>query len=76
MTDTPLDPEDDPTPETVQALARVIGLPVPPEDLDDLTDDLREHFASIRALEDLDLGDVSPGFRFDPRWEGIDDGAT
>jgi hypothetical protein len=38
--------------------------------------DLRDHFASIRGLEDLDLGDASPGFRFDPRWEDDHDGAA
>jgi hypothetical protein len=76
MTDTPLDLKDDPTPETVQALARLVGLPVPPEDLEDLMNDLRDHFASIRGLEDLDLGDASPGFRFDPRWEDDHDGAA
>lgn len=55
-------------PEAVTLLARLSGFTVPPEDVEPLTEALRNQLASIEQLEELDLTDVNPSLEFDPRW--------
>jgi Asp-tRNA(Asn)/Glu-tRNA(Gln) amidotransferase C subunit len=56
------------SPETVSMLAQLVGLTVPPEDLDPLAAALRDQLASIEILDELDLTDVNPTVELDPRW--------
>ena len=56
------------SPETVQALAEAVGLALPPEDIDPLVIALTDQLASIAQLDQLDLTNVDPAVRFDPRW--------
>lgn len=55
-------------PEQIQALAALLGLDIPEEDLESLSTALRDQLASIEALDRLDLSDVVPPPAFDPRW--------
>lgn len=54
--------------ETLDALARLVGLTLPEADVEPLAAALRDQFAAIEDLERLDLTDVNPAFRFDARW--------
>jgi Asp-tRNA(Asn)/Glu-tRNA(Gln) amidotransferase C subunit len=56
------------TTEVVETLARVAGFEVPAEDHALLAAVLQNQLASVRRLEELDLGDVEPIVSFDPRW--------
>jgi len=56
------------SPETVEMLARLVGLPVPPEDLAPLATALSNQFALIESLDELDLTDVNPTVEIAPRW--------
>jgi Asp-tRNA(Asn)/Glu-tRNA(Gln) amidotransferase C subunit len=56
------------SPEVVELLARLVGLTLPPEDIEPLATALRSQLASIEALDELDLTDVNPILEFDPRW--------
>jgi hypothetical protein len=56
-------------PATLEAMARLLGLAVPPEDITTLGASVRDQLASIQTLEDLDLTDIMPALEFDPRWE-------
>jgi len=56
-------------PDVVRTLARVAGITIPDEDIQPLVGALRNHFAGMKALEDLDLDEADPIVTFDPRWE-------
>jgi hypothetical protein len=56
-------------PEIVAALATLLGLSVPEEDVAELGDAVRAQLASVRSLDALDLTDIMPAVEFDPRWE-------
>ena len=56
-------------PAIVEALAVLLGLDVPAEQIPELSDAVRGQLASVRSLEELDLTDVMPALEFDPRWE-------
>jgi len=55
-------------PETITLLARLLGLSIPSEDIEPLAGALQNQLASIELLEELELGDVTPSYTFDPRW--------
>ena len=55
--------------DTVRTLAKVAGITLPEEDVEPLVGALRNHVASMKALEDLDIEDADPIVTFDPRWE-------
>jgi hypothetical protein len=63
--------------ETIAAMARLLGLAIPPEELSTLSASVSDQFESVVPLEALDLTDVMPAVEFDPRWagEGGDDEA-
>lgn len=54
--------------ELIVALGRALDLAIPEEDLAPLSAALRDQLASIDRIEALDLTDVPPAGRFDPRW--------
>jgi hypothetical protein len=54
--------------DTLTNLARLVGLTLPDEDIEPLAAALRDQFAAAESLENLDLTDVTPAFRFDARW--------
>lgn len=53
---------------SVQVLAGVAGLTIPPEDLADLATILRDQLAAIELLEQFDVSGLQPITTFDPRW--------
>ena len=56
-------------PSMLEAMARLLGLAVPPEEIATLAASVRDQLASIESLENLDLTDIMPALEFDPRWE-------
>jgi hypothetical protein len=54
--------------ETIEAMARLLGLAIPPQELSTLAASVRDQFDSIMPLETLDLTDIMPAIEFDPRW--------
>jgi hypothetical protein len=54
--------------ETIEAMARLLGLAIPPQKLSPLAASVRDQFDSIMPLETLDLTDIMPAIEFDPRW--------
>ena len=56
------------SPETLEILGRLVGLSIPPEDVVPLTAALSDQLASIDLLGRLDLTNVDPILKFDPRW--------
>jgi Asp-tRNA(Asn)/Glu-tRNA(Gln) amidotransferase C subunit len=54
---------------TLELLAHIAGIDVPDEDAAGLADALRNQLASIELIDRLDLTDVQPALRFDPRWD-------
>ena len=56
------------TPHTVELLARLVGLTIPPDDAAPLARALTDQLASVALLERLDLAQVDPVLDFDPRW--------
>ena len=56
------------TPHTVELLARLVGLTIPPDDVAPLARALADQLASIALLDRLDLAQVDPVLDFDPRW--------
>ena len=60
-------PEIDPA--IIEALAVLLGLAVPADEVPVLSDAVRGQLASVQSLEALDLTDVMPAVEFDPRWE-------
>ncbi len=60
---------------TIAAMARLLGLAIPPDDLSGLTAAVSDQFESVTPLAALDLTDVMPAIEFDPRWEGGHDDA-
>jgi hypothetical protein len=60
------------SPDTVELLARVAGLTLPPEDVEPLAASLADQLASIALLDRLDLANVNPIVDFDPRWHDDD----
>jgi hypothetical protein len=61
--------------ETIAAMARLLGLAIPPEELPTLGAAVRDQFDSIVPLETLDLTDIMPALEFDARWEADRDDA-
>jgi hypothetical protein len=63
--------------ETIAAMARLLGLAIPPAELPSLAASVSDQFESVVPLEALALTDVMPAVEFDPRWarEGGDDEA-
>jgi hypothetical protein len=60
--------------ETIEAMARLLGLAIPPQELSTLAASVRDQLDSIVPLETLDLTDIMPAIEFDPRWvAGRDD---
>jgi hypothetical protein len=55
-------------PETIEAMARLLGLAIPPEEIVGLAASVRDQLESIVPLEALDLTDIMPAIEFDPRW--------
>jgi len=60
--------ERDLTTEDVLALARSVGIAIPPAHLPAVAERLREMFALAADLADLDLEGVEPAMRFHPDW--------
>ena len=60
---------EDIDPATIEAIARLLGLNVPPLETTTLAASVRDQLASIQSLEELDLTDIMPALEFDPRWE-------
>jgi hypothetical protein len=60
---------EDIDPETIEAMARLLGFTVPPMETTMLAVSVRDQLASIQTLEELDLTDIMPALDFDPRWE-------
>jgi hypothetical protein len=58
------------TPESIQLLAQILGLPLPAEDVAPLAAAVAGQLASISTLDRLDLTDIHPSLHFDPRWHG------
>jgi hypothetical protein len=54
--------------QTIEAMARLLGLAIPPQELSPLAASVRDQFDSIMPLETLDLTDIMPAIEFDPRW--------
>jgi hypothetical protein len=54
--------------ETIEAMARLLGLAIPPQELSILAASVRDQFDSIMPLETLDLTDIMPAIEFAPRW--------
>lgn len=54
--------------DTVELLARLVGLTIPPDDAAPLARALTDQLASIALLDRLDLAQVDPVLDFDPRW--------
>jgi hypothetical protein len=61
--------EESIAPEFLEAIARLLRLSVPPSDVSEVGDALRDQLASVRSLDELDLTDIMPAVEFDPRWE-------
>jgi hypothetical protein len=59
---------EDIDPAMIDAMARLLGLAVPPTETTPLADSVRDQLASIQSLEELDLTDIMPALEFDPRW--------
>jgi hypothetical protein len=55
--------------ETLDLLARIVGIEVPDADAADLAEAFRSQLASMEQIDRLDLTDVQPALRFDPRWD-------
>jgi hypothetical protein len=55
--------------ELVEALAVLLGLDIPVENIPELGEAVRDQLASVQSLEELDLTDIMPALEFDPRWE-------
>lgn len=55
-------------PETVQALAQIVGLDLATESLDNLALSLASQLASMKGVEQLDLTGIAPAVHMDPRW--------
>lgn len=56
------------TSDTVLTMVEVVGLTILPEDLEPLTNALRDQLSAVASLDELDLTDVDPTVEFDPRW--------
>ena len=59
---------EDIDPATIEAIARLLGLNVPPLETTTLAALVRDQLASIQSLEELDLTEIMPALDFDPRW--------
>ena len=59
--------------ETIAAMAGLLGLAIPPDDLPELATAVRNQLNSIRSIEELDLNDEMPAVEFDPHWRSRDD---
>jgi hypothetical protein len=60
---------EDIPPVTIEVMARLLGIAIPPTEIATLAASVRDQFASIASLEELDLTDITPALEFDPRWE-------
>jgi hypothetical protein len=54
--------------DLVKLLAGLVGLSIPPEDLDALAHALTDQLASQSLFDRLDLADTDPLPPFDPHW--------
>jgi hypothetical protein len=52
----------------VQGFAKLLSLDIPPEDLDAVSTSLAEQVASLTSLDRLDLTNIVPILKMDPRW--------
>jgi hypothetical protein len=57
------------SPETLELIAQLAGITLPPEDIAALAGALRNQLAAIELIDRLDLSDVQPALGFDPRWD-------
>ena len=57
---------EDIDPAMIEAMARLLGLAVPPLETTTLADSVRDQLASIQSLEELDLTDIIAGARIRP----------
>jgi hypothetical protein len=57
------------SPETLELIAQLAGITLPPEDIDGLAGALRNQLAAIELIDRLDLSDVQPALGFNPRWD-------
>jgi hypothetical protein len=55
-------------PEFVRAMAQLLDLTVPPEDVDALALSFADQIASLDSLEHLDLQQITPILKMDPHW--------
>lgn len=55
-------------PEGIRALVKLFNLNIPQEDFDSLAISLVDQIASLSSLERLDIKDVPPIVKLDPRW--------
>jgi hypothetical protein len=60
-------------PVTVETMARLLGLAIPPEEIPALGASVADQLASIASLDELDLTDIMPALEFDPRWDTGDE---
>lgn len=54
--------------ETLDLLARLVGLTLPEEDIDPLAAALRDQLEAADVLSVLDLTDTNPASSFDAHW--------
>jgi hypothetical protein len=57
------------SPETLELIAQLAGITLPPEDIAALAGALRNQLAAIELIDRLDLSDGQPALGFDPRWD-------
>jgi len=63
-----IDPATGVTQRDLELLVLVAGLRVPPEDLKPLLAAFKSHLEMVKRLDAIDVSDVDPAVRFDPRW--------
>ena len=55
--------------ETLELLAELARMPLPPEDVATLATALTNQLNAAGRIDQLDLEDVQPALWFDPRWD-------
>ena len=63
------DAPPDPTPATIEQVAGLFGVPLPPAAHEQVARVLAVLLDSARPLDGVDLEDAEPAGAFDPRWE-------
>jgi len=56
--------------EVIRSLASLLRLDIPPEDLDSVAESLAAQIESINSLDRVDLTNMLPILKMDPRWHG------